>query len=110
MAAGNATVAGYAWAGAIVGLVGVGLMTFVWPRTAVMVLTTVQGSLMVVCGACGVLVGQNLAPSLAGELTANDYLLGILIGVPAIAGFTYQFATESSKVHKKRQATEKPPV
>lgn len=107
---GNDAMLNHAWAGAIIGVVAIGMLAFVLFRAAVITLTAIQGSLMLVSGACSVLISRNMVPSLQGELVENEYLLCILVGVPAAAGFVYQAATEAAKIQKKRRATEKPPV
>ena len=106
----NAGMLRLCWAGAIIGMIAIGMLTFVLFRPAVMVLTSLQGSVMIISGAISILVGRGLAPSLRDPLITNKFLLCVLIGVPAMIGFIIQSATEVSKIHKKRKMTEKPPV
>ena len=106
----NAGMLRHAWAGALIGAVAVGLLTFIVFRQAVMILTALQGSLMMVSGVCSILLLYELAPALRDELISNRYLLCLMIAVPAMAGFVLQFATESGKIRKDRKTTEKPPV
>jgi len=100
-----------AWAGGIIGIITLGMLTFVAFRPAVMVFTAVQGSLMVFSGICSLLLSHaDVRESIKPDLLANDYLLTLLVGVPALLGFALQFATETAKIRKKRKTTEKPPV
>ena len=102
----------YSWAGALVGMVVVGMLAFVVFQTCVMIFTSVQGALMIVSGACALLLapGLGLKESVLPALRDNPYLLTVLIGVPAVLGFAFQHAKERAKVKKKRKETEKPPV
>ena len=85
----------HAWAGAIIGIIALG----------------VQGALMVFSGICALMLsGQSLSDSVKPELLGNDYLLTILVAVPAAVGFAVQLSADTTKVKKKRKATEKPPV
>ena len=101
----------HAWAGGVVGMVVVGMLTFVLFRNTVMIFTAVQGAIMIVSGVCAVLVSRpSFGQSVRDALVGNEYLLLVLIGVPAVMGFSVQFATEAAKIRKKRKVTEKPPV
>ncbi len=99
-----------AWAGGLVGVIALGLLALVAFRPTVMVFTALQGAVMIVSGVCSILLSRNVISSLKGELVGNDYLLCILVAVPAAGGFIYQFSDETGKILKKRKATEKPPV
>ncbi len=101
----------YAWAGAVIGGLGLGMLAWVASKPVLMIFTSVQGSVMLVSGGCALLltwgkVGNDLQP----QLHHNAFLLTVLMAVPAALGFAYQHAQEFAKVQKKRKATEKPPV
>jgi hypothetical protein len=101
----------HAWAGGIIGMVALGMLTFVAFRPTVMIFTSVQGSIMIISGICSLLLAHSsIRESMRPELIENDFLLIILIAVPAVAGFAVQFSAETAKIQKKRKATEKPPV
>ncbi len=101
----------HAWAGGLIGMALVGMLAFVAFRPAVMVLTSVQGATMFFAGVGSLLLAHSsISESIKPELVANDFLMTVLIAVPAAAGFTLQFSTETAKIRKKRKATEKPPV
>ena len=101
----------HAWAGGLIGMVVVGMLAWVAFRAAVMIFTSVQGAVMIVAGACAVLLTYaGIRDSIQTELTDNAYLLNLLIAVPGALGFAYQHTREAAKIHKKRRATEKPPI
>ena len=107
----NEGMLGYAWAGGLIGMVALGMLAFVLFRTAVMIFTAVQGSVMIVSGICAVLLAfDGIHDSVRSGLVENDNLLKLLFGVPAVVGFAYQFSIDRTKVLKKRKAVEKPPV
>jgi len=110
-ALGRQAMLAHAWSGGVIGMVVVGMLTFVLFRDTVMIFTAVQGAIMIVSGVCAVLVSRpSFGQSVRETLVSNDYLLLVLIGVPAVMGFSVQFATEAAKIRKKRKVTEKPPV
>ena len=110
-AIGNESLIQHAWAGGLLGMILIGMLTFVAFRPAVMIFTAVQGAIMTVSGACSLLLSHSgIRESIRPELVSNDFLLSVLVGVPAVTGFTLQFATEAGKIRKKRKATEKQPV
>ncbi len=104
-AAGRPQLQEYAWAGALIGLIALGLLAFVVFRLVVMVFTSVQGSLMVVTGMLGLLMmAESLRKNLADSLKTKIHLLPLLIGVPAIIGFAFQISGVSAKARKKKKA------
>ena len=102
----------HAWVGAVVGVIIVGMLTFVAFHIAVMIFTSVQGALMVVGGILSILLSasEQARTSFKPLLIGNDLLLTVIIAVPAAIGFTLQLSSHIAKVKKKRKATEKPPV
>lgn len=102
----------HAWVGGVVGMITVGMLTFVVFRVAVMVFTSVQGAIMTMGGILSILLtaSQQARSSFRPVLVGNDLLLTVLIGVPAAIGFALQLSSHTAKVRKKRKATEKPPV
>ncbi len=96
-----------AWAGALIGMILLGLLGLLVFRLVIMIFTSFQGSLMVVSGACAVLMRLNfLQPKLHSAISNNLHLLMLLIGVPALIGFALQYTAMSTKVRKKRKAME----
>lgn len=110
-AVGNDALRQHAWTGGIIGMVVVGMITFTAFRASVMIFTGLQGAIMTVGGISSLLLANAvMRESIRPVLIGNDLLLSILIGVPAAIGFAAQYATDAAKIHKKRKATEKPPV
>ena len=101
----------HAWVGGLVGMITVGMLAWVAFRVAVMIFTSVQGSIMVVSGISALLLAyQGTKQWLLPHLQGNPLVLSLLIGVPATVGFALQHAKETAKIKKKRKTTEKPPV
>lgn len=96
-----------AWAGAVIGLIALGLLAFLVFRLVVMVFTSVQGSLMAVSGICAMLMNIDpLQAKLYAALSSNAHLLMLLIGVPALIGFACQYTAMAKKAKKKKKAME----
>jgi len=93
-------IANYAWVGAIVGLITLGLLAFVILKFVITFVTSLQGAVMVVGGVLTMLL-KFLADSLEVPLKTNSHLALVLIGVPTIIGFVFQ--TTWSKPGKKKE-------
>ena len=101
----------HAWAGGVIGMIAVGMLAWLAFRTAVMIFTSVQGSVLAVTGLCSLaLAHEGIRGSLEPHLEGNPCLLNLCLAVPAALGFAFQFSTEAGKIRKKRKDTEKPPV
>ena len=101
----------HAWAGGVIGMIAVGMLTFIAFRPAVMIFTSLQGALMIIAGICSLLLNRgDMGETVRPELVNNNFLLIVLAAVPALAGFTVQFSREAAVIRKKRKQTEKPPV
>jgi len=110
-ALGRQDVVQHAWAGGVIGMVAAGMLTFVALRPAVMIFAALQGAIMIVSGLFALLLAHaGIRESIKPELVSNDYLMTMLIAVPAAVGFAIQTSAETVKIRKKRKATEKPPV
>lgn len=97
----------YAWTGALVGLVTLGLLAFVIFRFVVITFTAFQGSVMTVSGIVGLLLKYDgIAEPVNNALLNNVHLLPLLVGVPAVIGFAVQNTAAIKKVQKKRKAVE----
>jgi len=106
-AANKPALAEHAWAGALIGLVALGLLAVIIFRFVVMIFTSVQGSLMTVSGIVAILMKLAILRSkLQPALASNMHLLVLLIGVPAIIGFGMQYTAMSKKAKKKKKAME----
>ncbi len=93
----------YAWVGALIGLITLGLLAFVILQIVVTIVTSVQGALMTVCGIVALLMKyQPLRDSLEMPLRHNTHLVLLLIGVPAVIGFAMQQTYIAKKARKKK--------
>jgi Domain of unknown function (DUF4203) len=80
-----------AWAGALSGLVGCGLLSFVLFRMSVIMYTSLQGSVMLIFGILGLVYKyKTVAPDVQQHLLVKPFLLPLAILIPAILGLVYQ--------------------
>ena len=97
-AVGAGGLAHYAWAGALVGLVTMGLLAFIILRETIIVFTTLQGAFLAVTGLLSILLSmQTFVPSVTQAISGNHYLLPLLVLVPAVIGFTFQHSAGNKK-------------
>ena len=81
----------YAWAGAMTGLVGFGLFSFILFRGSIIMYTSVQGAVMIVIGLLGVAFKyHDMAPKIAQSMSNQPLILPIGLIVPTILGLVYQ--------------------
>jgi hypothetical protein len=81
----------FAWAGALVGLVGLGLLCFILFRGSVMMYTSLQGAVMFVLGVLGLIYKyQELAPRLNDHFRVEPFLFPAVVFIPAMIGLIYQ--------------------
>jgi hypothetical protein len=79
------------WAGALTGLVGFGLVSFILFRASVMMYTSLQGSVMLIFGILGLVYKyQDVAPKVTESMTLKPFLLPLAIFIPAMLGLIYQ--------------------
>jgi hypothetical protein len=80
-----------AWAGALVGLIGFGLLSFILFRGSVMMYTSLQGALMLVLGVLGLMYKYDeVAPQLTTHLHMEPFLLPAAVVIPAMIGLIFQ--------------------
>ncbi len=80
-----------AWAGALVGLVLFGMLSFVVFKTSVMMYTSLQGAVMFTFGTLALLFKyQSITPQVIQHLTLKPFLLPLAVFVPAMIGLIYQ--------------------
>jgi hypothetical protein len=93
----------YAWVGAMIGLITLGLLAFIILQSVVTIITSVQGSVMTICGL--VVIVMTCAPTASGSLEEslrrNNHLVALLIAVPAIIGVAFQYSLTGKKGAKK---------
>jgi hypothetical protein len=89
------------WAGALMGLIGFGLLSFILFRTSVMMFTSLQGAVMLIFGILALAYKyKDFAPKVTEHMTVRPFLLPLAIFVPAILGLVYQqhqFGTADGK-------------
>ena len=79
------------WAGAMVGLVGFGLLAFILFRGSVMMFTSLQGSFMLVFGILGMIYKyQDVAETVSKHLKVEPFLLPAAICIPTVLGLIFQ--------------------
>lgn len=82
---------GYAWAGAMTGLVGFGMFSFILFRGSIIMYTSLQGSMMLILGLLGLAFKlQEMGPKVSQTLTGQPLVLPIAVFIPAILGLIYQ--------------------
>ncbi len=97
----------YAWVGALIGLITLGLLAFVVFRLVVMIFTSFQGAAMAVAGLLALLLkNQSVCESIQKRLATNIHLMPLLIAVPAMIGFAVQQSAVAKKAKKKKKAAE----
>jgi len=80
-----------AWAGAMVGLIGFGMLSFVLFRGSVMMYTSLQGAFMMVFGILGLIYQyEDAAKQVSHHLKVEPVLLPAAIFIPALAGLIFQ--------------------
>lgn len=81
----------FAWAGAMTGVVFFGMLAFILFRGSIIMYMSLQGSLMLVLGALGLIYKyQEIAPPLTRGLTGNAFIMPMVILIPALIGLMYQ--------------------
>jgi len=81
----------YAWAGGGMGLIFFGMLSFLLFRGSIMMFTSLQGSVMLVFGLLGLIYKyQELAPHVSANLQARQFILPLMIFIPATLGLIWQ--------------------
>ncbi len=97
----------HAWAGALIGLILLGLLAFLIFKTVVMVLTALEGASLTVAGVVSMCLRyERISEDVRSALTQHPNLLPLLIAVPTVIGFAMQYAASAKKAKKKRKAME----
>ena len=102
VAVGNPAWNQYAWAGALIGLVTLGLLAFIIFRVIIIIFTSFQGAFMTV-GAIMSLFMKSQVPreKLLAAFAGNPHLLMLVVLVPALIGFMIQYTGTKKKADKK---------
>ncbi len=79
------------WAGALIGLVFVGMASFMMFRSVVMLFTSIGGGAMAVCGGISLLLYvPSWREGLTEALSNNQILIPLLVALAGVIGFTFQ--------------------
>jgi hypothetical protein len=109
-ALGYANWAQHAWAGALVGMVIVGMLTFIAFQTTVIIGLGLQGAFMLVSGIFALMFrfeGPTLP--LSNEINSNNFFLPLMILIPGAVGIIYQQSQyHGGQAKKKKAALAKP--
>ena len=93
----------FTWAGASIGFVALGMLTFILFRQSVMMFMSLQGSVMLVFGILGMIYKyQSVAPRITDNLSTQTFLLPIFVLIPAMAGLIYQQSAYGDAEPKKK--------
>lgn len=92
----------FAWAGAMTGLVGFGMLSFILFRGSIMMYTSLQGSVMLVFGLLGLIYKYHqVAQQVTSGLTVNALVMPMTILIPAIIGIIFQQANNPAQGKEK---------
>ncbi len=96
----------FAWAGALVGLVGFGMASFVVFRASVMMYMSLQGAVMLTFGVLSLLLKyQSIGPQLSAHFVTKSYLMPLSVFIPTMLGLLYQHhqsMTDAAASSKKK--------
>jgi hypothetical protein len=81
----------YAWAGAMTGLVGFGMFSFILFRGSIIMYTSLQGAMMLILGLLGLAFKlQEMGPQVSQTMVGQPLVLPIAVFIPAILGLIFQ--------------------
>jgi hypothetical protein len=84
------------WAGALVGLIAFGLLTFILFRGSIMMYTSLQGAFMLLTGVLGLAFKHaEVAPKVIHQASIQPILMPAAVLVPALIGVIYQQSTST---------------
>lgn len=103
---GEPDLARHAWAGALVGMIGLGMLAYANFRLAVMLFTAVQGSIMAAGGAMSLLLmHEQFSDTIRRAAETNVHLLAVVFVLPALVGFALQHNASAKKLKKKLKSS-----
>jgi len=81
----------FGWAGGMMGLIFFGMLSFIIFRGSVIMYTALQGGVMLIFGALGLIYKYpSMATAISDGMAAKPYFLPAAIFIPAIFGLVYQ--------------------
>lgn len=91
--------------GALIGLIVLALLAFLIFKTVIIFFTSFQGAIMVAAGAMSLMThSAELRTWLTNTLTANSYLLPIIVLLPGCFGAIMQGSSLQAVLNKKKKA------
>lgn len=92
-------------AGAMVGLVTFGMLSFIVFKGSVMMYTSLQGAVMLVFGVLGLAFKyQSLTPQIMQHLQVKPFLFPLSIFIPAMLGLIYQQTQYAEDTNAKKKS------
>lgn len=79
-----------AWAGAAMGLIFLGMLSFILFRGSIIMFTSLQGGIMLVFGVLGLLFRSDMGPHLTDGMLKERLLLPMCIFIASVIGLLYQ--------------------
>ncbi len=87
----------FIWAGATIGLVTLGMLSFIVFHGCVMMFTSLQGAVMLIIGLLSLLYQYHeIAPQITQNMILKPFLLPLAIFIPTIVGWVYQHHNKSA--------------
>jgi hypothetical protein len=80
----------FMWAGALVGLITFGLLSFILFHACVVMYTSLQGAVMLIFAVLGMLYRADLSLDLTRHMAVRPFLLPMAVFVPTVIGIIYQ--------------------
>ena len=100
---GNPEPTSQAWPGALIGLVGMGMLTFLLFQETIVLFTSLQGALLAMAGGVALAMRiDSIQPALSRALVDNMHLVPVLIVVPALIGVVFQHSGSAKKAKSKK--------
>ncbi len=91
----------YAWAGAALGVIALGLLGLVAQKFVVKAFTSLQGAVMSVAGGLAIaMMNDSANEELTKLIRENHHILPLMVAVPALIGFTFQYVGSAKKAKK----------
>lgn len=93
----------YAWAGGVMGLIFLYMLSHITVRWTIILATGLQGAAMFIAGALGWLCQiDSVKGPVNTALSSNHYLIPVVIAVPAILGLIYQHTSAAAAPPAKK--------
>jgi hypothetical protein len=101
-AAGHPQLVDYSWTGGLLGMVGLGMLTFLTMPVTITLVTSLQGASMAVTGVLSVLLRyERFRPDVEDAVSNNMHILPLLVAVPAVIAVVIQNSTAVKKSKKR---------